>query len=388
MNSFVKISITGRNPKLYFKRMFKNINYSNYKELNHKTIIAKVSYEDYLYLVEQKSIYEIKIIKYYGFKKYKNIIKENIPLLISFFVASIFLIIISNITFEIEIIHNDHNVRKLIKEELEENRIKTFFLIPSYKKRTEVKNKILKDNKDKIEWLEIERTGSKLTIKVTERRMNKNEEAIKNRHIIAKKSGIIMKIEASTGVIMKKKNDYVTKGDIIISGDIIKDETVKGQVPAKGVVYAETWYKVNVQYPLYYEETTYLDEVKNNYVIKIFNKLIPLKKNYKESFLEKKKTIVKERIFPLSIYKEKQRKVKVKKQKLTNSEAIKKAEKIAENKINIKLSKDEYIISKKTLNFSINDSRIVVDVFFKVCENITDYKDVDESLLNAPINEE
>ena len=32
---------------------------------------------------------------------------------------------------------------------------------------------------------------------------------------------------------------------------------------------------------------------------------------------------------------------------------------------------------KKTLNYSINNSTIIVDVFFKVYENITDYKQAD-----------
>ena len=46
------------------------------------------------------------------------------------------------------------------------------------------------------------------------------------------------------------------------------------------------------------------------------------------------------------------------------------------------LKDDEYIISKKTLNFKQNESKIEVGVFFKVYENITDFKDADTSLLN------
>ena len=39
-------------------------------------------------------------------------------------------------------------------------------------------------------------------------------------------------------------------------------------------------------------------------------------------------------------------------------------------------------ISKKTLNFKQNKSKIEIGVFFKVYENITDFKDADTSLLN------
>ena len=58
-------------------------------------------------------------------------------------------------------------------------------------------------------------------------------------------------------------------------------------------------------------------------------------------------------------------------------EAIKKAELEAEKKISIKLDDDEHIISKKTLNYQTKKSKIIIEVFFKVYENITDYKEVD-----------
>lgn len=93
---------------------------------------------------------------------------------------------------------------------------------------------------------------------------------------------------------------------------------------------------------------------------------------------------MKEKIFPFSVNVEKQRKTKVKKETLSSQKAIEKAEKIAEKKIKAKLKEDEYIINKKTLKFSVKESKIIVDVFFKVCEDITDFKEVDPNLLKAP----
>ena len=63
--------------------------------------------------------------------------------------------------------------------------------MPSFKKRKKIINKIVSDNKDKIEWLEIERYGSKLTIKVTERKLNKEKEKLEKK--IAKWQKIINK---------------------------------------------------------------------------------------------------------------------------------------------------------------------------------------------------
>lgn len=383
--NLVKICITGKNPKLFVKRFLINkYMYYELKQENYNKITFKIAYTDYLKLNEISTVYDLAIIKYYGYLKYINFIKQNLSFVISFLISIIFLYIISNICFNIEIVHNNRKIRNLISDELNNNNIKKFSLIPNFSKRKEVIQKIVKENKDDIEWLEIERKGSKLIVKLTERKLNSKKENLNNRHIIAKKSGIIKKIEAESGVIVKKINDYVKKGDVIVSGDIIKDETIKGQVVSKGVVYAETWYKVNVEYPLYYEEVKYLDEIKNNIIISLFDNSYSLRKNYTDSYLEKKYILIKEKIFPFNIRVEKQRKTKVLIQELTKAEAIKKAEEIAENKINVKLAKDEYVISKKTLNYNINNSKIVVDIFFKVYENITDYEN---TILNSEVKE-
>lgn len=382
MNNNVMVSITGKNPSFFVKRYIaRKINYSDYKEVSHNKVNIIISYDDYLILKKIKSTYEIDIIKMYGLNKYLFIIKNNYTFIISFFISMLFLFLINNTIFEIDIVHNDTNIRKLIKINLQENNIDKLKIIPSFNKRKKIIQKIIKENKDNIEWLEIERKGSKLIVKVTERRINKKQEDNEPRHIVAKKSGIITKIEASNGVIMKKKNDYVSQGEIIISGDIIKDETVKGQVHAKGIVYAETWYKVKVEYPLSYKEVIYLADVKNNVVISFLGKDIPIKKNYASSYLEKKHILIKSKIIPFSIRVEKQRKTKSINKKYSKKKALSLAIKLAEEKIKSKLDTDEYIISKKTLNLSSDDSRIEVDVFFKVNENITDYKEVDKSLL-------
>ena len=381
-NSYVRLRIEGKNPDLFFKLYV--INKISYKNLKRRKGVLEltVKYEDYLFLENKKGIYNIYVIKEYGLIKYKNFLLKNISLVIAFIISLIYLFVISNMAFNIDVIHNDKEIRALVYDELQKKGISKYHFIPSFKKRRKILDKIVKENKDELEWLEIERKGSILNVKVTERIMNKKEESTKPRHIIAKKSGVIMSITASHGEILKKKNDYVNEGEILISGDIIKDETVKGQVRAEGSVYAETWYLVNVSYPLNYEETIYLSKVKNNLILSIFGHDVPLFKNYSKNYIENSKTIVKDKIFPFEIRIEKQRKIKVNKQKYTEKQALSKAIEVASKKIEKKLGSDEYIIDKKALNFTMNDSTIEVEVFFKVCENITAYKDVDESLLN------
>lgn len=376
--SLVKVVVIGKNAKLFVKRFLLNkIKYDNYKEVNRNKIIFRISYEDYLVLKDKSSLFEINILKYYGINKYINFFKTHKTFIISFLISMIFLLLISNICFSITVIHDNKEIRTLLKKELTNYGIDTFRLIPNFNKRRIILEKIKENNKGMLEWLEIERKGSLLIVKVTERKTNPKNEELKVRDIVAKKQGIIKKIIATEGVILKKVNDYVSKGETIITGNIIKDETIKGQVISKGLVYAETWYKVKVEYPLYYEEIKYLNEYKNNLIINVFDKKYSLRKNYTDSYLEKKYTLIKSKIIPLEISIQKQRKTKVTKELLTDEEAIKKATNKATSKIELTLDKDEYIIDKKTLYFDKENSKIIVEIFFRVYENITDYKNID-----------
>ena len=70
-------------------------------------------------------------------------------------------------------------------------------------------------------------------------------------------------------VALLEVNDYVHKGDIIISGDIKKDEELLKKVCARGKVYAEVWYMVNVSIPITKEER--IKTGKKRYNLKIIS---------------------------------------------------------------------------------------------------------------------
>ena len=196
------------------------------------------------------------------------------------------------------------------------------------------------------------------------------------RDIIARKSGIIKKIICSEGEILKKENDYVSFGDVIISGNIMKDEEVKQSVAAKGKVYAEVWYDVKVEYPLNHKELIYLNDESYNINISFINKKHKLRKNYEQSIYSNKLQIS-DRVGLIKYSIDKERKTKYINQKLSTSKAKDMAVLLATKKISKQLTKDEHIISKKTLKFYDNGSKIEVEVFFKVYENITDYKNIE-----------
>ena len=247
----------------------------------------------------------------------------------------------------------------------------------SYKEIQKIKKKILNDYKDKIEWIEIEEVGTKCIVRVEERILTKNKKEISTQNIVAKKSAILTKIEAKNGEIVKNINDYVKKGDVVITGDIKLNEETKSITGADGKIYGEVWYKTTIEYPLHYKEVMMKKNKKTVYAIKFLNKDYSIEIHPFKTKKIKEKTLFKNNLLPLRIVKQYQTETKEINEKYTKSQAIKKATEMAKKKIESKLNDNEYIIDYKRLNVDENNSKIVLELFFSVCEDITDTQKID-----------
>ena len=372
------IKVKGRNIERFIKRLISvDIELLEIKYLKYDEIVVKI-YKNNLEKIEEiKTVYDVEVVEYTGFYKYKELLKKNKLIVISIVLAFTFVLYLSNTIFYIDVIHNDKNIRELIKEELNENGIRIYSLKKDYKYINKVKNKIMEKHKDKIEWLEIESSGTRYIVKVEERKINDINGNNEPRNLVAKKDAVILSIEASDGIIVKNKNDYVKKGDIIVSGNIDLNGEIKKIVPATGKVYGEVWYKLTIEYPLNYTERKVTGETKKIYTFKFMNLNISLYNNYlvtKEKILYKNKTI------PFSIVKQTKNKILNINQTLTKEEATSKAIEVGLDKIKSKLNDNEYIIDTKKLKVETNNSKIILELFVSVCEDITDYSLVEGEL--------
>ena len=159
-SSSIKIKITGRNINNFLKRIIRNnINIIKVIPISYKEMDLIIDYKDLDKIEKLKTIYNIKIIRYYGKLRILKRIKKNIFIL-SFLLIGLFLVyILSNLILSIEVIHSNNNIIKLVENELEENGIKKYRFALSYDEVEKVKKKILEDNKDSLEWLEIIKEG-------------------------------------------------------------------------------------------------------------------------------------------------------------------------------------------------------------------------------------
>lgn len=372
-----KLVITGRNPDYFLKKIIKKkINIYDLEKTHKKIyiVVDDVGLDD---IRSIKTSYKIQVVGRLGLARVKYVIKKYMLFLI-FFVFGIFAnIFLSNIIFDVDVVHSNPYIRELVFNDLKKYGIKKYNFKVSYARKEKIVNKILSDEKDDVEWLEIDSIGTKYIVKVEQRKKNKDKEACARRNIVAKKDAMILGIEATEGEILKKKLDYVKKGDIIVSGVIYNKEKIVAQKCATGKVYGEVWYLVSLDIPVNYREENVTGRVKRQLEIKFLNKEFHLFSHFK-SYKRESYSIISNNLLPISLDFASYFETKVKSKTYTLDNIEKDAISLATNKLTNKIGEDSEIVSKKVLKKYKKNSKIIVEVFFKVKEDITEYLEYEE----------
>ena len=372
-----KLKITGKDVKRFIKKLYINKIFIEEIEISNNIAYITVDKDNYKKILDIKTIYEIELIRLYGFVKLIDLLSRFKVLIICLCIGFIYYIFLSNIIFKVDVIHSKKDIRDLIYKELKYYGIEKYSFIKSYDKKELIENKILNKHKDKIEWIEIERVGVRYVVKVEERIIKNKTKNKSPRNIIAKKDGIIYKIDAYKGEVIKKVGDYVKKGDVIISGLIMKKDEIKNEVAADGIVYAEVWYKTNVSIPYYYNEVNYLGNNRKALKFKILGNIYniyPFKK-YKSS---KNKNIfsITNNLLPIELNFVNEEETNEIEKIYSVEEAISEAKKESFNKMKSKLNNDEKIILEKVLEVHEYENYVNVILFYKVYENISLEKEI------------
>lgn len=379
MNNRHKLKITGKSPKRFVSDLIK-LKISLYSvEIEKNYTIIIVDDEGLEQIKKIKTSYEIEIIGEYGLVKYINLLKKYSWFIISIIIGIVIIKILSNVIFDIEVEHSKSEIRQIILTDLEEYGIKKYGFRVSYKKKENIKKRILAKETEKIEWLEIERQGTKYVVKVEERIKNKPNDDSASQNIIAKKDAMILNINAISGEVVKKKYDYVKKGEVLISGFIKRDDKIVSKTKADGEVFGEVWYKVDVDFPKRYCVIDKTGKSKRKIELQFLNNSIFLFNfsNRYKTYSLKRKSIIKNNLLPIGINYTTIYETKEINKKYNYSNVSNDALKIANSKLKDKIGKNGSVISKKVLKKTEKNSRIIVEVFFKVKEDIRDTENIE-----------
>ena len=381
MTNKYRIKITGKDPKYFLRHLIvKKIKLYNIIE-DHDGISLTVDEVDYAKILKMKTSYNIKIVNRFGVAKLRYLLLKYKYILFFLFLTLGLMIILSHFIFFIDVIHSKEQIRELVENDLKEFGISKYKFRVSYAKKEEIRNKILEKEKDKIEWLEIDRIGTRYIVNVEERLIKDNKVDNEVRDIVAKKDAMILNIEAETGEIVRKKYEYVRKGDTIVSGTIKNKEDEVSKVKAEGKVYGEVWYSVTVELPKKYYEEKKTGKTSKALTLRIANKKIsvPFSKDNK-SYISEDSPILENNLIPIKLVLETKHEILIIDKEYNIDNSSSEAIKLATKKLEDRLDEQSMILSKKVLKKTLKNSKIIVEIFFKVRENITDYKKISKEL--------
>lgn len=381
-SSSIKIKVTGRNINNFLKRLINNnINIEKVIPISHKEIDLIINYQDLDKVLKLKTIYNIKIVRYYGKLRIIKRIKKDIFILSSLLISLLLIYTLSNVIFKVEVIHSNKNIIKLVTKELEDNGIKKYKFVKNYQEIEKIKNKILEENKDTLEWLEIIREGTKYTIRVEERIINNKPKDNKIYNIVASKNAVIKNIYAESGEKIRSINTYVKKGDIIISSDITLPNNEKISKTASGKVQGEVWYNINIEYPYQYHEIKYTGNKKKVLVLNLLNKRISFFDFHKyKTFNRNIKYIFNNSVTPISLTYEDEYETNIINEVYDYDTAREKAIAKAKEKLLEKYPNIEEVTDIKIITEEDKETKISLNLFVTCLEDITEYQEVNNNI--------
>ena len=368
-----KVLISAKEEGILKTLISNNIYFSNYTIKDNKVIFI-INYEDLELL---SKLANIKVIKYYGLVGIKKFLKKYYILLTSFILSYLIIIILSNVIFKVEIVTNNQVLKDNITYYLNYYGIVKYKFVKSNKYIENVKEKILLENKDTIEWISINREGVKYVVNVTPRVISNRVSIDKPSNIVSKKDALIKYLVVTGGSSVKEVNDVVKKGEVIISGNVVKFDKVVGTTRSKGEVFGEVWYTVNISIPfkhVIYEKT---GETINHIYLDIFGHKFTLVGHYitNNSINEVSVLVDKPYLF-FKLMKESKELYNYKEVNLNSESAFKEALERADKSISNKLDTNEYIIERKVLKKDVFSSKIDIELFYRVYENIGEEKEI------------
>ena len=367
MNNKVLIEVKSISNKFINYLVYHNIKYS-YLIKNNNLYKLIVSYDDYKKINRR---YETKIIRYYGLKYYIKAINKHKYILISFIVSLFLLKLLTNTIFNIEIKTDDIQLKNNILNILKNNDIDIYKKKKNFNELNIIKKKILEENNDILEWIEINEKGNKYTVNLTPKVIKNNIVNNTPCDIISDKEGVIKHIVVYSGSKIKEENEYVKKGDVIISGNVYKDESIIDQVKANGQIYAEVWYTSKINIPLKYIDRVKTGKIVNHYYVELFNHKFSLIGKYEsKNSMNEKKVLIDKPYLKFKLYREIKTEYEYKEFNLTHDEAYNEGLKRSDEYMEKTLSDGEYIISKNVLKKQVNSSKMYIEVFYKVYESI------------------
>jgi similar to stage IV sporulation protein len=386
----VKIRLSGRGTERFVNECVRRGIYVwNVKKVGSETITCHVLLKDIhkLRAVYRKNECDVKFIGRYGLPFFRKKLLKNGGFLLGFVAFFVFLLVLSNMVWKIEIDGAKPETEYLMMKELKELGVKPGKL-QFQLKDVESLQRHLTNNVNSITWVGVELRGTTYHFQVVEKNEPKKEEVLQPRNLVAKKEAVITRTFVEEGKPMVQENDHVEKGQLLVSG-MFGNEKNPTIVSAKGIIFGETWYKSIVEVPLNTKFQVYTGAFfKKHYInigrlqIKVWGFEKNKYKAYKEDSMKYDVRFLRWTL-PVSYEKVTVREEEEVHRDYTEKQALKEGIKMAREELKKKLDEHAKIIGEKVLRKRIKDGKVKLALHFKVIENIATEQPISESKIQG-----
>ncbi|MCQ6273636.1 sporulation protein YqfD [Bacillus sp. V3B] len=322
----------------------------------------------------------IEFIKGEGFPFLLKRLFHNSGFLVGAILFMFVILLLSNMIWGIHVKGADPATEYKIHKELDKLGVKVGKL-QFFVDNVESIQRQLTNNIEEITWVGVELQGTAYHLQVVEKNEPKQPEYLSPQNLVAKKKAVIVDMFVEEGQAVVDIHDKVEEGQLLVSG-LIGKEGQNLQVPAKGEIWGETWYKSDVELPIKSTFQVYNGNEKQKYYIKIADFKIPIWgfgkidfKEYETESNEKNINFMKW-ILPFSFISDTHRENEEETRIYSKEEAFKVAKEMAKLDIKNRLSEDAIIKGEKVLHQSIDNGKVTISIHFQIIENIAEGKPI------------
>jgi similar to stage IV sporulation protein len=373
----VKIKVTGKLIEPFLNHCMKeHITLWQIKRNGKNTVTFNILLDDVTYIRKIVKSYNCKIffMQKHGLPFMKKRMLKNSGFLVGILSCLIIIFLLSNMVWNISVEgatpKTEHEIQKQLTE-MGIKRGKFQFVLPNV---NDIQMELM-ERIDMISWVGAELQGTTFNFQVVEKSKPDEKEMLSPRHLVAKKKGVIYDYFVEEGQPLIHINDYVNKGDILVSGIIGKEGNTK-IVAAQGRVFAEVWYKSNVEIPMKTTFEVLSDRYKTKHLLHFGSVKVPVWgfgkpdfDNYKVESLEKPLFFLKWKL-PITYEQETIREKEIVTRTYDEEAAKEIGMRTAINELRSKLSKESTIKGEKVLHETNDNGKVRLQIHFQVIEDI------------------
>ena len=144
LESKIRIKVTGKNAYKFIQKLASTkIELLNIKQVKRDTVYVWIYKKDYPNVYRLTTIYNIEIVDSSGWIKIKKSMNVNTYFILSLVVGLVALIILTNLIFSVEVIHNNKETRDFIIRELKNYDIDKYHFKKNYQELNNIKKDII-----------------------------------------------------------------------------------------------------------------------------------------------------------------------------------------------------------------------------------------------------